>query len=42
MDFLAEVATIDGRIGLANFSRVLTRCEDTRKIPPGCLIGDNE
>jgi hypothetical protein len=26
-DYLAEVAAIDGRIGLANFARVLARCE---------------
>jgi hypothetical protein len=36
LDFLAEVSALDGRIGLANFARVLARCEELAAPPaPG-------
>jgi hypothetical protein len=39
VDFLAEVAAIDGRIGMANFARVLARCDEIGGPAAACPIG---
>jgi hypothetical protein len=37
-DFLAEVGAIDGRIGVANFARVLARCAGDAPTAPACAL----
>ncbi len=40
VDFLAEVVAIDGRIGMANFARILKRCDEIEGgTTPACPVG---